>query len=121
MPAASWPSWPFTKITLVDATFSARRSIVANNSTVGKEENSKGLRVLMAIMMISRLAAILKVNKMSSSTGCSGITSMPMIINTNPGMLRSAKLNFDRFCRMADRDRVFIAGRDGFWVGSEWL
>ena len=93
--------------------------MVANNSTVGNEENSKGLRVLMAIMMIKTLAAILKVNKMSSRTGCSGITNMPIINNTSAGMLRSVRLNFDRFCRMTDRDRVFIKGRGGFWMGSE--
>ena len=93
--------------------------MVANKSTVGNEENSRGLRVLIAIMMINKLVAMLKVNKMSSTTGCKGITSMPTINNTSAGMLRSAKLNFDRFCRMADRDRVFIEERREFWVGSE--
>jgi hypothetical protein len=57
----------------------------------------------MAIMMIKTLAAMLKVNKTSSKNGGSGMTSMPIINNTRAGMLRSAKLNFDIFCRMVAR------------------
>ena len=64
----------------------------------------------MAIMMISTLDAILKVNNTSSTKGCSGITSMPMINKTRAGMLRSLKLNFDRFCRMFDRVSVLMDG-----------
>jgi hypothetical protein len=44
--------------------------MVANNKTEGNEENSKGFRTLMAIMMISTLEAILKVNNISKSMGC---------------------------------------------------
>jgi hypothetical protein len=78
--------WPSTKITRVDATFSAKRNIVANNKTVGKDENSSGLRVLMAIMMITKLITILKVNKKSNKSGGNGNTNMAMINNTKTGM-----------------------------------
>jgi hypothetical protein len=70
----------------VDATFSAKRNIVANNKTVGKDENSSGLRVLMAIMMITKLMTILKVNKKSNKSGGNGKTNMAMINNTKTGM-----------------------------------
>ena len=88
LPAESWPSLPWTKITRVDATFKAKRSMVANSKTEGKAEKSKGLVVLMAIMMITKLATILKVNKKSSNKGGNGKTNMPMIINTKAGIPR---------------------------------
>jgi hypothetical protein len=72
----------------VDATFNAKRNMVANNNTVGNEENSNGLRVLMAIMMITKLITMLKVNKKSNKTGDKGSTSMAMINNTKTGMPR---------------------------------
>lgn len=79
---------------------------MAKSSTDGKDENSSGLRVPIAIMMIKTLDAMLKVNNTSSKNGGSGKTNMPMINNTRPGMLKSMKLNFDRFCRRDDRDSV---------------
>ena len=82
--------------------------MVANSKIVGKDENSSGFRTRMAIMMISTLAAILKVNKTSSRTGCRGMTSMPMISKTRTGILNSLKLNFDRFCRTVDRVKVLM-------------
>ena len=82
--------------------------MVANSSTEGKDENSSGLRTLMAIMMISTAVAILKVKSTSSSIGGSGMTSMPIMINTNAGMLRSLKLNLDKFCRIVDSVSVLI-------------
>ena len=51
----------------------------------GKEENSSGLRVPMAIMMITRLEAILNVNSTSSSSGGNGNTSIAMMSSTNAG------------------------------------
>jgi hypothetical protein len=53
---------------------------------VGKDENSSGLRVLMAIMMITKLITILKVNKKSNKSGGSGKTNMAMINNTKTGI-----------------------------------
>ncbi|MNM82778.1 hypothetical protein D3C81_948180 [compost metagenome] len=42
LPAASWPFWPLSRITRVEATFSASRSIVVINSTMGKMVKSSG-------------------------------------------------------------------------------
>ena len=72
----------------VDATFNAKRNMVANNNTVGNEENSNGLRVLMAIMMITKLMMMLKVNKKSNKMGGNGSTNMAMINNTRTGIPR---------------------------------
>ena len=72
----------------VEATFNAKRNMVANNNTVGKDENSRGLRVPMAIMMITKLITMLKVNKKSNKTGDKGSTNMAMINNTRTGMPR---------------------------------
>ena len=82
--------------------------MVANSSTEGKEENSSGLRTLIAIMMIKSADAILKVNSTSSTMGGRGMTNIPMINKTKPGMLRSLKLNLDKFCRIVDRVSVLI-------------
>jgi len=60
--------------------------MVANNKMVGKDENSRGLRVLMAIMMITKLMTILKVNKKSNKSGGNGKTNMAMINNTKTGI-----------------------------------
>jgi hypothetical protein len=72
----------------VEATFKAKRNMVANNKTVGKDENSMGLRVLMAIMMITKLITMLKVNKKSNKSGGKGSTNMAMINSTKTGMPR---------------------------------
>jgi hypothetical protein len=42
----------------------------------------------MAIMMITKLATMLKVNKKSNKRGGKGKTNMPMIINTSAGIPR---------------------------------
>jgi hypothetical protein len=44
------------------------------------------LRVLIAIMMITKLMTILKVNKKSNKSGGNGKTNMAMINNTKTGM-----------------------------------
>jgi len=62
--------------------------MVANNNTDGKDEKSKGLRVLMAIMMMTKLATMLKVNKKSNNNGGKGKTNMAMINNTSAGIPR---------------------------------
>ena len=63
---------------------------------------------LMAIMMTSKLAAILKVNSTSNKNAGKGTINMPMINNTKAGMLRPVKLNRDRLCRNVDSDSVVI-------------
>ena len=92
----------------VEATFKASRNMVANSSTVGKDEKSSGLRVLMEIMMITRLIIILKVNKKSNKSAGKGSTSMAMINNTSTGIPRPARSNFAKFCRIVDRLKVLI-------------
>jgi hypothetical protein len=62
--------------------------MVAKSKTDGKAEKSKGERVPMAIMMITKLATMLKVNKKSNKSGGKGKTNMPMIINTSAGIPR---------------------------------
>ena len=62
--------------------------MVANSSTDGKDENSRGLRVPMAIMMITKLLAMLNVKRMSSSKGGNGSTNIAMIKSTNAGRPR---------------------------------
>ncbi|MCY1385293.1 hypothetical protein D9M69_736680 [compost metagenome] len=42
LPAASWPSWPWSSTTRVEATFSARRSRVATSRMVGNTAKSSG-------------------------------------------------------------------------------
>ena len=65
--------------------------MVANNKTDGKEENSKGLRVPIAIMMITRPITMLNVNKMSNIKGGKGTTNMAMITKTKAGMPKPAR------------------------------
>jgi hypothetical protein len=72
----------------VEATFKAKRNMVANNNTVGKDENSRGLRVPIAIMMITKLITMLKVNRKSNKSGGKGSTNMAMINNTRTGIPR---------------------------------
>jgi hypothetical protein len=64
--------------------------MVANNKTDGKDENSSGLRVPMAIMMTNKLQPMLKVNRMSNNKGGRGTTNMAMINNTMAGKPRPA-------------------------------
>ncbi|MNT00900.1 hypothetical protein D3C72_1353480 [compost metagenome] len=85
-PAAAEPLWPSSRITRLLATFSDRRSRVVISSTEGKEENSSGSRVLIPTISTMMETAILKVKKMSSSTGGSGNTIMARtrMIRTGP-------------------------------------
>ena len=112
--------WPSTKITRVEATLSAKRSMVANSKIAGKDENSKGLRVLMAIMMTTKDTTILKVNSKSSSSGGSGSTIIAMMSSTKPGMAKPAGSNRLMFCRRIDRlllIMVFVSGWPGVLPG----
>ena len=104
-------------MTRVDATFKPKRNMVANNNTEGNDENSSGLRVPMAIMMMTKLQAMLKVNSTSSSNAGKGTTNMAMINNTSAGKPRPVKSNLDRFCRTADRVKVLMGGLKGFSEG----
>jgi hypothetical protein len=82
--------------------------MVANNKTVGKDENSSGLRVPMAIMITTKLQRMLKVNKKSNNRGGSGSTNIAMMTSTTTGILSPERSNFDKLCRIVDRVRVLI-------------
>ena len=92
---------------------SAKRSMVANSKIAGNDENSSGLRVLMAIMMMTKATTILKVKSKSSSNGGSGSTIIAMMSRTKPGMAKPAGSNRPMFCRRIDRlllIMVFVSG-----------
>ncbi len=71
--------------TRVEATFSDRRSSVANSSTAGNAAKSSGLRVNMATSRIITDKAMLKVNSRSSRKVGSGSTIMPSTITIRMG------------------------------------
>ena len=62
----------------------------------------------MAIMMITRLIKILKVNSTSSKTAGKGTTSIAIINNTRNGIPSPENSNFDRRCRIVDMVKVDI-------------
>ena len=84
--------------------------MVAKSKTEGNDENSRGLRVPIAIMITTKLIMMLKVNRMSSSKGGSGTTNIAMIIKTKTGKPKPAKSKREKFCRMADRVNVVMGG-----------
>jgi hypothetical protein len=61
------------------------------------------LRVLMAIMMMTKATTMLNVNSKSNSKGGKGKTIMAMMSKTNPGMAKPAGSNRPMFCRRIDR------------------
>ncbi|MNQ44649.1 hypothetical protein D3C85_584130 [compost metagenome] len=85
LPAASGPVWPWSSTTRVEATFSDRRSSVANRSTAGNAAKSSGLRVNMATSRIITDNAMLKVNSKSSRNVGRGSTIMPNTITIRIG------------------------------------
>jgi len=78
----------------VEATFKARRNIVANKRTAGKEEKSRGRLVPIAIIITTSPTRILNVNKISNNNGGKGITNIAKISRTRPGIpkLENSKL-----------------------------
>jgi hypothetical protein len=81
---------------------------VANSRTDGNDENSKGLRVPMAIMMITKLIKILKVNRISSRSAGNGTTNMAIINITKNGIPSPVNSKFDKRCRIVDIEMVVI-------------
>ena len=65
-PAASFPVWPCPSTTLVEATFKANRNTVAINKRLGKLEKSRGLKVCIATIKITREIKIFETKKTSS-------------------------------------------------------
>jgi hypothetical protein len=92
----------------VEATFKAKRNMVANNSTEGKDENSRGLRVPMAIMMMTKLMAMLKVKNTSNKIAGMGKTNIATISKTKAGMPKPASSMRATCCRIVDRFRVLM-------------
>ncbi len=74
-PAASCPSLPWLRISLVVATLSERRSSVVSSSSVGNDVKSSGRRRNTATISTSTDAVIDNARPMSSRTVGSGITS----------------------------------------------
>ena len=72
--------WPALKTILVEATFKPNLKIVANKSTVGKLEKSKGLNVCKATINIRRDNKILVVKNISSNMEGKGITIITISI-----------------------------------------
>ena len=67
-PAAAVPSWPRARMSRVEARFSARRSIVAMRSTVGKDENSSGSSMNSEVIRISTETMIETASRRSRRT-----------------------------------------------------
>ena len=74
-PAAAVPSWPWERMSRVEARLSDSRSIVASSSTVGKEEKSSGRSMNSATIRTSTEKVIESARPMSSTSGGSGRTS----------------------------------------------
>jgi len=80
-PAAAVPSWPCERMSRVEARLSASRSMVAINSTVGKEENSSGVWMNRAVIRINTEMMIEMARKRSRTIGGSGnIRTTRMVI-----------------------------------------
>ncbi len=81
-PAALVPSWPCARIRRVEARLSARRSMVAISSTVGKAENSSGAWMKSDVIRISTEKMIEMASEKSSSSGGSGRISTTRMVST---------------------------------------
>ena len=73
-PAASFPVWPCPNTTLVEATFKANLSTVAINSRLGKLEKSRGLKVCIATIKITKDIKMFETKKTSNKKTGSGNT-----------------------------------------------
>ena len=86
LPAASPPLWPSSSTTRVLATLSAKRIMVAINSTAGNIPNSSGFMVYTVTSNTTNASAILNENNISSRNGGSGKITMPSAANTKSGV-----------------------------------
>ena len=82
-PTAPWPSWPWSRMSRVEAIFSASLNRVVISSSEGKEEKSSGLVLYMLISRMSMPMVMLKESSMSSRKGGSG-TIMTRRMATTP-------------------------------------
>lgn len=104
LPAADGPSWPLSSTTRVDATLSPRRITVAKRMTIGKEENSIGLEVLIDTMMIRSDKMMLNVNITSSMGAGIGRTSNIKRSKTTAGVAIAPQTARGEICRKFDKN-----------------
>ena len=81
-PAASGPSWPWARMSRVDARLSERRSMVEISRTVGNAENSSGPLMNSAVIRIRTDRMIEQASEKSSSKGGSGRMRTTRIVIT---------------------------------------
>ncbi len=87
-PAAAGPVWPFASISRVEARLSARRSMVAISSTVGKDEKSSGREMNSAVIRISTEKVIeMAREKSSSHRGIGRISTTRTVTNPSARMM----------------------------------
>jgi hypothetical protein len=85
-PAACVPSWPRSSTTRVEATFRASRSRVVPRITVGNTEKSSGRLADTETRITISASTMLKVNRMSSSTGGSGSMIIASMVSRKAGV-----------------------------------
>ena len=81
-----WPASPSKRISLVDATFRAKRTSAVNRRIVGKLEKSAGFEEFITAINTSSAMLMLRVSRMSRMTGGIGIS-----ITANTPIIRSAR------------------------------
>ena len=103
LPAAAEPLCPSDKISLVDATFKAKRYIVVTNNTNGNTLNSSDLLIKRTVNKITTDIVIFNAKKKSNIIGGSGtnkIIKIPIIPNARAisDCLNFANKLFINFC-----------------------
>ena len=83
--------------------------MVENKITVGKEENSIGVAVLMATMMTSSASRMLRVNKTSSIIAGNGKISMVRISRMTAGTAKEEGRKPSVNCRRSDNVNALVA------------
>jgi|TARA_B110000967_G_scaffold110798_1_gene113354 hypothetical protein len=82
--------------------------MVASSNIEGSEEKSRGLVLLIAIIMITRPTTILKVNKKPSINTGSGRINIKIISKTRKGKLNPENSIFEMSRRRFDSDAIAI-------------
>ena len=97
-PAAAGPSWPWPRISRVEARLSDSRSMVAISSTVGKALNSSGFSMNSAVTRISTESVTDKARQRSRTNAGSGRISTTRIASTPQASSRSPCPATSRSC-----------------------
>ena len=91
-PAAAVPSWPFDRISRVEAMFSDSRSMVEISRMVGNDENSSGAWMNSEVIRI-RIDTVIEIARNRSSTiEGSGRISTTRMVRTPNASARSPRL-----------------------------